>query len=220
MSAIAESISVLIADDYPVICAGIRAILDKAPDIQVVGEAQDGIEVQELVAKLHPRILLLDLQMSGPRPLEIERWVHTHCPETIILVLTAHDCDAYLAEMIATSIAGFIIKSASAERLVDAIRRAARGEILFNGEQLARACRWQERVERKWESLTKREQEVLRLLAQGLDNETIAQVLYIATRTVEFHITNILSKLEVSSRLEAVTWVHDHLPNNLWKSTG
>lgn len=219
MNTITEIISVLLADDHPVTRAGIRAILDEAHDIQVVGEAKDGTEAQELVAQLHPRILLLDLQMPGPRPVEIEKWVRVHCPDTTTLVLTGHDRDAYLVSMMETGAAGFISKGVPAENLVRAIRRAAQGEILFNGEQLARARRWREKVGGKWESLTEREQEVLRLLAQGLDNETISEALCVTTRTVESHITNILRKLGGSSRLEAVTWVRDHLPDDLWKPT-
>ena len=95
----------------------------------------------------------------------------------------------------------------------------AQGEVLFGGEQLARAHRWQEQVGARWESLTGREREVLRLLVEGLDNRAIAEGLYITTRTVEQHVTNVLGKLGVASRLEATVWVWDHVPDELWKST-
>lgn len=205
MNTITEVISVLLADDHPVTRAGIRAILEKAPDIQVVGEAQDGTEAQELVVQLYPRILLLDLQMPGPRPVEIEKWVRANCPETITLVLTAHDRDAYLADMIETA-AGFIIKGTPAENLVAAIRRAARGEILFNGEQRSRARRWREQVGKKWDSLTERERQILIQVAKGKTDKEIAQELQIKVKTVSNHICNILNKLNIASRIEAALW--------------
>jgi DNA-binding NarL/FixJ family response regulator len=205
-----ELISLLLADDHPVTRTGIRAILEEAPDIQVVGEAKDGTEAQELVAKLHPRILLLDLQMPGPRPVEIEKWVRVHCPDTTTLVLTGHDRDAYLADMIEAGTAGFITKGTSAENLVRAIRRAAQGEILFNGEQLGRARRWREAAGEKWESLTDREREVLQLLVQGLDNTAIADKLCVSVNTVRSHNKRIYSKLGVTDRAEAVAFVLRH----------
>ena len=212
-----DPISLLIADDHPVTRAGIRAILNEAPDIQIVGEAQNGQEVQELTSKLHPRILLLDLQMPGSHPAEIERWVRTHSPETITLVLTAHDRDAYLASMMEAGAAGFLAKGESAERLIAAIRRAACGEILFDDEQLARVCRWRKAAGEKWESLTDRERQVLQLLVQGLDNKAIAKTLCVTPKTAAYHVTHILSKLEVTSRQEAMAWVHTHLPGDLEK---
>jgi len=136
-----------------------------------------------------------------------------------VLVLTAHDVNAYLAAMIVAGVAGFVVKEEAPERIVGAVRRAAQGEVLFSGEQLARARRWQEQVSARWESLTAREQEVLRLLVEGRDNQAIAQELCVATRTVEQHVTNVLGKLGVASRLEAAVWVRDHVPDESWKST-
>ena len=102
---------------------------------------------------------------------------------------------------------------------MEAVRRASRGEVFFSEEQRARARCWREEVGARWERLTRREQKVLRLLAEGLDNAAIAEALCVTVRTVECHVTSILSKLEVASRLEAAVWVHDHLPDDLWKST-
>jgi DNA-binding NarL/FixJ family response regulator len=154
-----------------------------------------GIEAQKLTGELCPQVLLLDLVMPGPRPAEIARWVRTHCPETITLVLTAHDRDDYLAEMIEAGTVGFITKNEAPARLVGAIRRAVRGEILFDGKQLARARCWSEEVGERWESLTRREREVLQLLAQGLGNVAIAEALCVTTKTAAYHVANILGKL-------------------------
>lgn len=210
-----KPISVVLADDHPVTRTGLRAILEKAPDIQVVGEAEDGNEAQKLTDELRPQILLLDLVMPGPRPSDIEAWVRAHCPETTTLVLTAHDRDHYLAAMIEAGIAGFLTKEESPQRLVEAIRRAARGEILISEGQLARVRRWREEVCQRWESLSGRERQVLQLLAEGLDNAAIAGTLCVKTKTIEYHVTGILRKLEVASRLEAVVWAHNYLPDDL-----
>ncbi len=208
-------ITLVFADDHAVTRAGIRSILSQAPDIQIVGEAENGLEVQELVEKLRPQILLLDLKMPGPPPAEIERWVRTHCPETATLVLTAHDRDAYLAAMIDSGAVGLIDKKETAERLIGAIRRAAFGEILFDNRQLNRARRWRETAGAKWASLTERERQVLKLLVQGLDRMETATRLEIAPRTVDYHIANILKKLDLKSHKEAVCWVHRYLSDDL-----
>jgi len=185
-----------------------------------VGEADDGTQVRRLAAEVYPQVLLLDLRMPGPRAAETVAWVRAHCAETAVLVLTAHDVNAYLAAMVTAGAAGFVIKEQAPEILVQAVRRAARGEVLFSGEQLARARRWREEVGERWESLTEREREVLQLLAEGLDNAAIAEALRVTPKTVAYHVANILSKLGVASRLEAVVWIHDHLPDDLVKLPG
>jgi len=130
-----ECIRVLLADDHPAMRAGIRAFLEKASDIQVVGEAGDGEEVRRLVEELGPHVLLLDLYMPGPKPEDTVTWVRAHSPETAVLVLTAHDIDAYLAAMVAAGIAGFVLKEKVPEQIVDAVRRAARQEVILTAEQ-------------------------------------------------------------------------------------
>jgi NarL family two-component system response regulator LiaR len=201
-----ETIRVLLADDHPVTRAGIRATLDEAPDVKVVGEARDGVAAKRMVTELGPDILLLDLVMPGLRASEIEAWVRANCPETVTLVLTAHDRDAYLSEMIEAGVAGFLDKGEKCQGLVDAIRHAARGEVLITKEQLARANRWRREVGDRWESLTARERETLELVAKGFSNKQIAKVLGVTNRTVEKHMSNVLDKLSLSSRTEAALW--------------
>lgn len=210
------TVRVLLADDHPVVRAGIRAMLEKALDIQIVGEATEGAEVRRLTAELYPQVLLLDLRMPGPPAEETVAWVRTRYPETAVLVLTAHDMNAYLARMVAAGAVGFVAKEEAPERIVEAVRRVARGEVLFSGEQLARARHWQEEVGARWESLTEREREVLGLIATGHSNKQIAEALAISENTVETHVGNLLGKLAVSSRTEAMAWVWRHrLPGDL-----
>ncbi len=215
-----KNITVIVADDHPLALEGVRSLLGKTSDIKVVGEVQDGGEIKRLVAKLRPQVLLLDLRMPNLSPVELEKWVHKNYPETVTLVFTAHHHVAYLAGMMDAGAAGYLDKKLEGNDLASSIRRAACGEILYDKEQIEQVYRWREDVTTKWESLTKREKEVLQSLAHGLDNETISGTMGVATRTIEFHITNILRKLRVCSRLEAVTWIRDYLPDDLWKPTG
>jgi DNA-binding NarL/FixJ family response regulator len=208
-------ISLLLADDDPIIRAGLRTVLMKATDIRIVGEARDGPEAQEMVGKLRPDILLLDLKMPSLSPAELEKWVRENFPETITLVLTAHDRDAHLANMMEAGAAGYMSKGESADGLIGAIRRAAQGEILFDGEQFARARRWRETVSEKLSSLTGRERQVLKLMAEGMDNKAIARSLTITPKTAAFHVTHVLEKLGLETRQKAVAWTHAHLSDDL-----
>jgi DNA-binding NarL/FixJ family response regulator len=208
-------ITILIADDHPIIRGGIRALLEHDPDMKVVGEAQDGDETRQQVARLRPQVLLLDLRMPGMSAAELEKWVRTHYPSTITLVLTAHDRDAYLASMMDAGVAGFLEKNVPDSQLILAIRRAIRGDILFSNEQFNRVRKWHEQEGAQWKSLTRREREVLSLLAQGLDNVTISETLHISIKTTAYHITHILQKLQVTSRQEAIVWFNKNIPDDL-----
>jgi DNA-binding NarL/FixJ family response regulator len=208
-------ITLVLADDHPSTRAGLRTILDGTTDIQVVGEAEDGFNAEKLVELLRPRILLLDLIMPGPRPAEIERRVRNKWPETVTLVLTAHDRDAYLVEMMAEGVAGYLTKNESSERLINAIRRAAQGDMIFTEEQFPRALNWHRAIGNKWESLSEREKEILHLLGQGVDIGVMAGTLGISSKTVSHHLSSIYKKLGVNSRPEAMAWVQKYLSDNL-----
>jgi DNA-binding NarL/FixJ family response regulator len=208
-------ITIVIADDHAVVRAGIHKMLSSDPDLVIIGEAEDGIEAQQLVEKLHPNILLLDLKMPGPRPADIERNVRTHHPETITLVLTAHDRDVYLSEMVKAGVSGYFSKSVRGETLIKAIHRAVEGEKLFTEAQVERVKQWQEGAGDKLEKLTEREREVLSLMGRGLSNAAISGELGISNNTTAFHITNLLKKLEVTSRQQAIVWANENLGDDL-----
>lgn len=201
-----KRITVLLADDHFITREGIRSILSVAPDIQIVGEAQDGNQIKKLVAKLRPKILLLDLVMPDLSPVALERWVRTNYPETVTLVLTAHNRDAYLAGMLEAGAAGYLDKKLRSGQLISSIRHAARGEMLFDHDQIERARQWRETVTEKWESLSSRERAALQLLTEGADNKKIAISLNITVNTVEKHLANIYRKLGVTSRANAIHW--------------
>src|SRR5215208_4687616 len=130
-----KSISVLIVDDHLLLRTGVRLILEKTSDIYVVGEAGNGAEAGKLLDELRPNIILLDLKMPDFSPSTFEKWARENYPEIITLVLTAHDRDAYLAHMMDAGVAGFLGKEMVAEQLINAIRRAASGENLFDEQQ-------------------------------------------------------------------------------------
>jgi DNA-binding NarL/FixJ family response regulator len=131
-------VTILVADDHPMARAGIIQLLKSDPGLVIVGEAENGFEAQQLVEKLRPNVLLLDLKMPGPRPADIERWVRTNYPDIVTLVLTSHDRDVYLAEMTKAGVSGYFSKSVRGEELIKAIHRAVSGESLFTDEQISR----------------------------------------------------------------------------------
>ena len=206
-----SKISILIADDHPIARAGIRTLLSQAQDMQIVGEAENGIEVKELVEKLHPKILLLDLIMPDLSPTQLERWVRENYPGTITLVLTAHDRDAYLAGMMEAGAKGYMHKDVRAEQLIGAIRRAASGESLFDEAQISRAQHWQRDVGERWNSLTDRERQILHLLTKGMTNKQIADAIQVSEKTIEQHLSDIYDKIGVPTRAKAVLWVNSQL---------
>ena len=144
--------------------------------------------------------------MPNFSPSVFEKWARENYPETITLVLTAHDRDAYLANMIDAGAVGYLDKEVRAEQLINAIRRATSGENLFDEMQKKRARKWREAVEKRWNSLSDREREVLRLLADGLSNKDIASKLHITIKTLDKHLEKIYRKLGAVSRTEAVLW--------------
>jgi DNA-binding NarL/FixJ family response regulator len=206
-----EKISVLIVDDHPPLRAGVRAMLEKTLDICVVGEAENGSEAERILDEMRPKIILLDLKMPNFSPSAFEKWVRENYPETITLVLTSHDRDAYLANMMDAGAVGYLDKEVRAEQLINAIRRAASGENLFDEYQNTRAKKWREKIEKKWNTLSERERQVMRLLADGASNKDISSKLRISLKTLDKHLERIYQKLEVSSRAKAVVWGVNHV---------
>lgn len=201
-----HKISVLLVDDHPPIRAGIRAMIENTSDICIVGEAGNGVEAYKQLEELRPNIILLDLVMPGFSPSAFEKWARENYPETLTLVLTSHDRDAYLANMLELGVAGYLSKDISTDRLLNAIRKAAYGANLINESQKLRAQRWHENIEQKWISLSDREKEILRLISMGATNKFISKDMLISPRTVDKHIENIYKKLGVASRIEAAVW--------------
>jgi DNA-binding NarL/FixJ family response regulator len=202
-----DKIRILIADDHPVVREGLAAMLARQPDIDVVGEANDGIEAVERVGTLHPNIVLMDLQMPRLGGVEAIRQIRAQYPQVQLIVLTTYGDDDSIFQGIAAGARGYLLKDAPRDELFRAVRAVAQGESLL---QPAVATRLLDRFARPrpeppQDTLTDRELDVLRLLARGSANKQIGVALHISESTVKTHVANIFQKLSVTDRTEAVT---------------
>ncbi len=141
-----KKITVLAVDDHPLALAGVEKILEQVEDIEIIGQAANGEEAIEKITQLRPQVLLLDLKMPGMPAHEVEKWTREHCPEVVTIILTAHDRDYYLAEMMEAGVAAYLDKNSRGEQLIAAIRRAASGEKLFTDKQIERVQTWREEI--------------------------------------------------------------------------
>ncbi len=204
------SIKVLLAEDHVVTRQGIRRLLEDERDITVVGEAGDGEEAVQLAAELKPDIILMDIAMPRLNGIEATRQIRVLYPEIRILALSAYDDDEYVFALLKAGAAGYLLKTISAEGLIQAIRAVYRGEPALD-PGIARKVMDYFRVPGKaralegpGEELSKREMDILKLAARGLSNRDIADRLHLSNRTVEGHLRTVFNKLGVSSRTEAV----------------
>jgi len=205
-----EIIRVLLADDHPTLRVGLRVLLDQAPDVEVVGEAEDGAEALALIEATQPDVAVLDCQLPGMSGPQVAAEIKRRGLPTKVLALSAYNEDRYLWGVWSAGALGYLLKNEAPGAIVTAVRTVAQGEHLWTAEQLARVQRWQTEVEQRWESLTEREREVLLLIAAGKSNKEIAQALKVTAWTVGFHVSNILKKLGVESRVEAAVWAKEH----------
>lgn len=207
-----ERIRVTIADDHPVVRAGIRTMLGKAPDLGVVGEIEDGSQVEAQTCRWKPDVLVLDVNMPGLDAIATTRRLTEQLPGLRILVLTAYDDEAYVTGLLSAGATGYLLKEEALDTLVAAIRAVARGESWLSQRiagRLARRVISHMRAE-EVDPLSQREREVLRLLALGLSNDEIGERLFISKRTVQNHVSSIYGKLSLTSRAEAVLYAIRH----------
>jgi DNA-binding NarL/FixJ family response regulator len=206
---------VLIADDHPMIRDSFKRMLGYEKDFEVIGEASDGREAVELCRRLGPDLVLMDVRMPEMDGLDATRAIKANQPEVSVLVITTYENADYLLEAIKAGAAGYVLKDASSERLVNSMRRVLAGEWALNQELAVRLIqRLADESEARGtrpadatpalEDLTPRELEVLRLLGQGKTNPQIAQELAITRGTAKIHVEHIIRKLVVSDRTQAV----------------
>jgi DNA-binding NarL/FixJ family response regulator len=202
-------IRVLVADDHRLFRDGLRALLHSAPDLELVGEAGDGEEVVAQAAVLQPDVILMDLQLPGINGVEATRRILHSQPRVNVLVLTMfEDTDTVLAAMRAGA-RGYILKDTDEEALLRSVRAVASGEALFGPGVAERLMRYLAEATPSAEraafpELTDREREVLWLLAQGLSNQEVAARMGISLKTARNHVSNILARLQVADRTEAI----------------
>ena len=200
--------TVVIVDDHPIVRAGMRAILQSAADIEIVGEGENGADALRLVDELRPDVLALDVQLPDLNGLEVTRQLRAKGVSTAVLILTVHNDPQTIFGLLESGAVGYVLKDEALETLVSAVRSAARGETWLSpavARQVVRRAVGSpaSAPPEALVGLTPREVEVLRLIARGLDNTAIAQELCLTKRTVQNHISNIYGKMRVTSRTEA-----------------
>lgn len=202
-------IRVLIADDHLVVREGLRTILEIQPDMELVGEASDGEEAVRLAAELKPDVILMDLRMPNMDGLAAIRAIRREQPDAAVVILTTYDDDAFIVQGLRAGAKGYLLKDASREALLGAIRAAARGETLLTPEVVAKLMIHVDEPAppspQPASPLSDRELSVLRFVADGLKSKEIADRLGITERTVKAHLTAIFIKLGATSRAEAVS---------------
>ena len=205
---------ILLADDHELMRAGFRMILQTEDDLDVVGEAADGIEAVALARELRPDVVLMDVQMPGVDGLAATREVVDSC-ECKVLILTTFDREDYLFEALRAGASGFLLKNASPEDLISAVRIVARGDAMLAPEVTRRlldrfaARPGNTRRPDLLDLLTDREQQILRLLAAGSSNAEIARQLFLGEATVKTHVSRVLSKLNLRDRVQAVVYAYE-----------
>ena len=211
-----SAIRVLVADDQALVRVGFRMILEAEPDLEVVGEAADGIEAVAGVHRERPDVVLMDVRMPNLDGIAATRRILESGGVAKVLMLTTFDMDEYVYEAFRAGASGFLLKDVPPERLVAGIRAVAAGEALlapavtrrlieaYVRHQPARA------VPRAVEELTAREREVLELMARGLSNAEIAETFVVSETTVKTHVSRVLDKLELRDRVQAVVFAYEH----------
>jgi DNA-binding NarL/FixJ family response regulator len=202
--------SILIVDDHEVVRKGIRAYLETLPDFEVVGEAVSGEEAVTLVGELIPDIVLLDLIMPGMDGVEATRRIRQTSPRTQVVVLTSYHEDIHIFPALKAGAIAYILKDMKMDKLVDVLHRAIQGEVTLHPRVATRVLQ-NIRGESDDESplladLTSRETDVLKLIANGLTNNQIAEKLFISENTVKGHVSNILSKLHLADRTQVAVY--------------
>lgn len=204
-----QEIRILIVDDHDIVREGQRALIESEPGMELVGEAKDGIEAVDLASRLQPDVILMDLHMPKKDGIEATTEIKCENPESRILVLTSFNDDEKVYAAIKAGAMGFLLKDSSPQKILKAIRKVYQGETSIGpriAQKLMREIQRTSDSPPTEEPLTIREMEVIKLIAEGLSNQEIAERLVISERTVRTHVTNILGKLHLANRTQAALY--------------
>jgi len=211
-----KPIRVLLVDDHTLFRSGIKALLQRYPEFEVVGEASDGVEGIKRVTALLPDVVLMDLNMPGLSGLEAVQLITQDMPQVNVVMLTVSEDAEDLADALRAGARGYLLKNIDAEFLVQAIKRAANGEPVMAESMTAKLMQQFRSISshpaplQEKDKLTPREREILLLLARGDSNKEIARQLSVAESTVKIHVQNILKKLNLTSRVQAAVYAVEH----------
>jgi len=205
------TVTVLLADDHPIVRQGIRHLLEAESDVKVIGEATDGLEAVQLAEKHRPTVLIVDMMMPGLNGLEVLRQVKKRSPATFSIVLSMQSADAYVVEALKSGASGYILKDSGPSELVNALRQVIQGERFLSpklSERLINAYiqTSDKTVLDSYETLTDREREVLQMVAEGLTTPEIARRLSISPRTAELHRGRMMSKLGLRNQTDLIRY--------------
>jgi len=200
-------VRIVIADDHGIVRSGIRLLLERQGDLEVVAEASDGIEARDVVVRERPDLAILDVRMPGLTGLQATREIKAQSPETNVLILSMHDDERYLFEALKAGASGYVLKSQADSELLGAIRSVERGEpFLSPVTQQALIRDLLERGEPAGSDLTPREEEIVKLVAEANTTREIADLLHLSEKTVENHRANAMRKLGMRDRVELVRY--------------
>jgi DNA-binding NarL/FixJ family response regulator len=204
----APTLRLLVADDQALMRAGFRMILEAQPDLRVVAEAADGVEAVELALATRPDLCILDVGMPRMTGLQAAREIRAQLKDVLVLMLSMHDDEHYLFEALKAGASGYVLKREADQDLVGAVYAVGRGEaFLTNAAERSIIRRWMEGdADGPAISLTPREEEVVKLIAEAFTNAQIAQILHLSEKTVESHRANVLRKLGMRDRVELVRY--------------
>ena len=212
----AAPIRVLIADDHTIVRSGLHLLLSSEPDIEVIGEATDGISAVELAQEFKPDVVLMDIEMPELDGFEATRQIRARVPEVNVLVLTMHRSDEYFFQMLEAGALGYVLKGAETSELINAVRAVARGDVFLHPSMARRLVqRFLHQVGADPQGrprLTPREKQILNLVAEGYSNKEIAERLVVSPSTVHSHRTNLMQKLGLSTRHELVQYARRQGP--------
>jgi DNA-binding NarL/FixJ family response regulator len=199
-------VRIVIADDHGIVRSGVKLLLDRQPDMEVVAEAEDGVDAVEKVIDERPDVAILDVSMPRMTGLQATHEIKRQAPATQVLILSMHDDERYLFEALRAGASGYVLKRAADQDLVNAVRAASRGEpFLTSSAQQALIRDFLDRGDDPAE-LSPREQEVVKLIAEAHTNKEIAEILHLSEKTVESHRARVLQKLGMRDRVELVRY--------------
>lgn len=201
--------TIVLADDHHVVRQSLRLLLEAEPQFKVLGEAANGLEAVELVERLQPEVLVVDIMMPGLNGIDVARRVKKQLPGTIIVILSMYENEAYVVEALRAGVTAYVLKKSTAQELVYALEQAISGHLFLSPPLTEHAIqaymeKMKETVLDPYETLTTREREVLHLAAEGLNNSQIASRLSISPRTAEMHHSNLMRKLHLRNQTELI----------------